>query len=149
MIIYDRTTHSRRQCPRRHRLSHEYHKTNRDTERNHWRPRVHPGRSQADNRRFQSQESTRARWNYKWNYKTYFKSIPKTVTCIFNKYLKRGCFPKNWKIAKIILITKPGKEYSLDPSKYRPIGLLNIGGKVLEKNTYKQSHVSHIRGLEL
>jgi len=47
--------------------------------------------------------------------------------------LKRGCFPKNWKIAKIIPVTKPGREDSLDPSKYRPISLLNIGGKVLEK----------------
>jgi hypothetical protein len=47
--------------------------------------------------------------------------------------LKRGRFPKNWKIAKIIPITKPGREDSLDPSKYRPISLLNIGGKVLEK----------------
>ena len=28
---------------------------------------------------------------------------------------------------------KPGKENSTDPSKYRPISLLNIGGKVLEK----------------
>jgi len=35
--------------------------------------------------------------------------------------------------AKIIPITKPGKEKSTDPSKYRPISLLNIGGMVLEK----------------
>jgi len=42
-------------------------------------------------------------------------------------------FPKKWKIAKVILITKPTKEKSLDPSKYRPISLLNIGGKILEK----------------
>jgi hypothetical protein len=62
-----------------------------------------------------------------------FKSIPKTVTSIYNECLKRGYFPREWKIAKIILITKPGKEDSLDPSKYRPISLINIGGKVLEK----------------
>ena len=30
-------------------------------------------------------------------------------------------------------MTKPGKENSTDPAKYRPISLLNIGGKVLEK----------------
>jgi hypothetical protein len=60
-----------------------------------------------------------------------FKSIPQTVTSIYNEYLKMGCFPKNWKMAKIIPIAKPGKEDSLDPSKYRPISLLNIGGKVL------------------
>jgi len=47
---------------------------------------------------------------------------------------EKGVLPKkNWKIAKIIPIAKPDKEDSLDPSKYRPISLLNIGGKVLEK----------------
>jgi hypothetical protein len=46
-----------------------------------------------------------------------FKSIPKTLTSIYNECLKRGCFPKNWKMAKIIPITKPGKENTLDPSK--------------------------------
>jgi len=40
---------------------------------------------------------------------------------------------KRWKIAKVIPIIKPRKENSIDPSKYRPISLLNIGGKVLEK----------------
>jgi ribonuclease HI len=62
-----------------------------------------------------------------------FKSIPKTVTSIYNECLKRGYFPREWKIAKIIPIVKPGKEDSQDPSKYRPISLLNVGGKVLEK----------------
>jgi hypothetical protein len=51
--------------------------------------------------------------------------------CTFYICLKRGCFPKRWKIAKIIPIIKHGKEKSRDPSKYRPISLLNIGGKVL------------------
>jgi hypothetical protein len=28
---------------------------------------------------------------------------------------------------------KSGKEDTMDPSKYRPISLINVGGKVLEK----------------
>jgi hypothetical protein len=55
------------------------------------------------------------------------------VTEIYNQCLKKGCFPRRWKTAKIIPIVKPGKENSMEPSKYRPISLLNIGGKVLEK----------------
>jgi hypothetical protein len=35
--------------------------------------------------------------------------------------------------AKLIPITKPGKENSEDVSKFRPISLLNTGGKVPEK----------------
>ena len=62
-----------------------------------------------------------------------FNTFPRLATAIYNQCLKRGCFPKRWKIAKIIPIIKPGKEKSRDPSKYRPISLLNIGGKVLEK----------------
>jgi len=61
-----------------------------------------------------------------------FNKFPRVVTAIYNQCLKRGCFPR-WKIAKIIPITKPGKENSMDPSKYHPISLLNIGGKILEK----------------
>jgi len=52
--------------------------------------------------------------------------------------LRSGCFPKNWKIAKIIPIAKPDREDSLNPSKYRPVSLLNIGGKVIEKLLIKR-----------
>jgi hypothetical protein len=59
--------------------------------------------------------------------------FPIIITTIYNQCLKWGCFPKKWKIAKVIPVTKPVKENSLDPSKYHPISLLNMGGKILEK----------------
>jgi len=62
-----------------------------------------------------------------------FNKFPRIVTAIYNQCLIRGSFPRRWKTAKIIPIVKPGKENSMDPSKYRSISLLNIGGKVLEK----------------
>jgi len=52
---------------------------------------------------------------------------------MYNGCLRDGVFPKRWKRAKIIPIIKPGKEDCYDVSKYRPISLLNVGGKVLEK----------------
>jgi hypothetical protein len=55
------------------------------------------------------------------------------AAAIYNQCLKTGFFPRRWKTANIIPITKPGKENSRDPSKYCTISLLNIGGKVLEK----------------
>ena len=55
------------------------------------------------------------------------------MTAIYNACLRTGCFPDNWKIAKILPIVKPGREKSPDTSKYRPISLLNTEGKVLEK----------------
>ena len=39
-----------------------------------------------------------------------------------------------WKCVKVIPILKPGKEETMYPTKYRPISLINFGGKVLEKH---------------
>jgi hypothetical protein len=47
--------------------------------------------------------------------------------------IKRRVFPKTWKRTKLIPIIKPGKEYNYEVSKYRPISLLNFGGKVQEE----------------
>jgi hypothetical protein len=41
--------------------------------------------------------------------KLIFKAIPKTLTQLYNECLRKGIFPDNWKIAKVIPITKPGK----------------------------------------
>jgi hypothetical protein len=55
------------------------------------------------------------------------------IITIYNQCFKRGCFPKRWKIAKVIPVTKHAKENSWYPSKYRPVSLLNVGGNILEK----------------
>jgi hypothetical protein len=62
-----------------------------------------------------------------------FRRFPAFLTWLYNKCLRKGFFPKQWKHSKIIPIIKPGKEGSMEVTKYRPISLLNIGGKVLEK----------------
>jgi len=66
-------------------------------------------------------------------YKSVFEIFPEYLTAMYNSCLNRGIFPKRWKTAKMIPIVKPGKENSDEPSKFRPISLLNVGGKVLEK----------------
>jgi hypothetical protein len=67
-------------------------------------------------------------------YKHAFNIFPKSITAMYNRCLTLEVFPKIWKTAKILPITKPGKQNSVYASKYRPISLLNIGGKVLEKS---------------
>ena len=62
-----------------------------------------------------------------------FRMFSRIITTIYNQCLKRECLPKTWKIAKVIPVTKPAKENSLDPSKYCPISLLNMGGKIVDK----------------
>jgi hypothetical protein len=62
-----------------------------------------------------------------------FKRFPPLVTSLYNGCWRKGCFPKRWKRARIIPLTKPGKQNCNDASKYQPISLLNVEGKVLEK----------------
>jgi exonuclease III len=54
------------------------------------------------------------------------------LTTIYNNCIQACYFPTAWKNAKTIMIPKPGKNPS-DPRSYRPISLLNIIGKILEK----------------
>ena len=50
-----------------------------------------------------------------------------------NACLKDGCFPKKWKHSVIIPNINLGREVYNETSKYRPISLINIGGKLLKK----------------
>ena len=61
------------------------------------------------------------------------KYIPTTIYTIYSECLRRGRFPKKWEKVKIVPITKPGKDNSTEVTKYRPISLINVAGKVMEK----------------
>ncbi|GBN56492.1 Retrovirus-related Pol polyprotein from type-1 retrotransposable element R1 [Araneus ventricosus] len=52
------------------------------------------------------------------------KRCPDLLTTIYNKCLDLGHFPKSWKIAKLVLLNKPGKEPT-SPKAYRPICLIS------------------------
>ena len=60
-------------------------------------------------------------------------TFPTLTFTIYKECVRTGCFPKKWKISKMIPIPKLGRENINDASKYRPISLINVGGKVLEK----------------
>lgn len=54
------------------------------------------------------------------------------IVNIANHCLQAGYFPRDWKIAKIVPILKPGKPPD-NPESYRPISLLSGLSKILEK----------------
>ena len=53
------------------------------------------------------------------------------LVIIFNKSFQEGCFPEILKIAKVISVHKG--DVTTDPSNYRPISLLSVFDKLLEK----------------
>ncbi|CAK1593607.1 unnamed protein product [Parnassius mnemosyne] len=62
-----------------------------------------------------------------------YENDPEIALSLINQCLKLGYFPTKWKIATIKIIPKPNKEDYSIPKSYRPIGLLPILGKLLEK----------------
>ena len=66
--------------------------------------------------------------------KIYSKSIIKPLLIIYKKCLEKGCFPNEWKKANVVPVHKKNDKQLL--KNYRPISLLPICGKVLERILY-------------
>lgn len=64
-----------------------------------------------------------------------FCVYPNLLTQLYNKCLQYATFPARWKISTVKIIPK---EYTLEPTakSFRPISLLNVMGKILEKLIY-------------
>lgn len=62
------------------------------------------------------------------------------LTYIYNAILRLGYWPKCLKTAQIIMIGKPGKEPT-DVSSYRPISLLSVISKLLERLVLRRLNV--------
>lgn len=61
----------------------------------------------------------------------------KAILQIFNAVIRINHFPNHWKIAQIVMIPKPGKKPD-DVKSYRPISLLPVLSKILEKLILQQ-----------
>ena len=124
------------------------HKDKEDDDTDHQKQAIALARESVDNaddKYFTVQETRRvitSMDNKKWPgidgitgevYKSFFEIFAEYLTAMYNGCLNKGIFPKRWKTAKMIPIVKPGKENCDDASKFRPISLPNVGGKVLEK----------------
>ena len=70
-------------------------------------------------------------------------SLCEPLTYIFNLSLSNGIIPNELKIAKIIPIHKKGQENEI--SNYRPISLLSVFNKILEKLVYKRLYSFFIK----
>ncbi|CAI6376796.1 unnamed protein product [Macrosiphum euphorbiae] len=59
-------------------------------------------------------------------------ALRESITYLFGRFLHDGIFPDCWKIAKLIIISKPGRSDSCNVKSFRPISLLPALGKALE-----------------
>ncbi|XP_072940728.1 uncharacterized protein [Epargyreus clarus] len=66
------------------------------------------------------------------------ETFPEIIPLIMNRCLQLAHFPTSWKQAFVKTLPKPNKLDCNDISSYRPIGLLDIFGKVLEKLVAKR-----------
>jgi hypothetical protein len=78
-------------------------------------------------------------------YKNCAKTLCESLTLLFNLSLSKGIIPQEWKKANIVPVFKKGNKS--DISNYRPISLLPIVGKVLERCVH--SHIYGITKLDI
>ena len=60
--------------------------------------------------------------------------ISKSLSDLFNKSLITGTLPTDWKFARVVPIPKSGS--SKDSANYRPISILTVISKLLEKHIH-------------
>ena len=65
--------------------------------------------------------------------------ITPAVTHIVNLSIRNSVFPSQWKYAKVVPLLKPGAEDQLAPKSYRPVALLPVVSKVLERIVFLQT----------
>ena len=61
-------------------------------------------------------------------------SIAPSVTQLFNLSIRNGRVPRGWKLSSVVPIPKSGRSHL--PDSYRPISLLGVLSKVLEKHIH-------------
>ena len=61
-------------------------------------------------------------------------SITPVLTRLFNMSIESGIFPDKWKLSSVVPIPKGGDHSN--PSNYRPISLLSVISKMLERHVY-------------
>lgn len=62
-----------------------------------------------------------------------FTCAPELITTILNLCLEHATFPSIWKVHNVKFIPKHQKQDPTDPSSFRPISLLPVMGKVLDR----------------
>jgi hypothetical protein len=63
-------------------------------------------------------------------------AITPSIVSIFNQSIATGIFPSDWKVARVAPIHKTGAEHDME--NYRPISVISIIAKIMEKLIHNQ-----------
>lgn len=68
--------------------------------------------------------------------------IPEYISSLFNQCLNEVYFPSEWKVGDVVVLLKSPDKIRTDPHSYRPICLLPVMSKVLERMMVKRLKVN-------
>ena len=108
----------------------------------HLKP-VHPDEVLAIVKALKNSKSTGLDDIDTWTLKLIIQDVLPALTHVINLSLTNLEFPSSWKLAKIIPLLK--KNDPLNPKNYRPVALLPIMSKILERVVFKQV-VEYVEG---
>lgn len=67
-------------------------------------------------------------------------ALPRHILSLYEQCLREGIFPDEWKVGSVVILLKSPEKARDDPRSYRPISLLPVMGKVLERMMVKRLH---------
>lgn len=75
-------------------------------------------------------------------------ALPRHVMSLYEQCLREGVFPDEWKVGSVVILHKSPDKAIDNPRSYRPICLLPVMGKVLERMMVRRMHEKWVNAHE-